>query len=156
MKDMLVLSILNLCVQGAQHQTFLVKSFLQLCSVTIVSVSFVERYVSPCTYMRGRRQFLTSSHLPPTGSILSDKISYSEEPLAFIKSKCLLPLTNEPILSHINPVHTFTPYFLKTEFNITPPVPVFQWFLPFRSFNQNSGNISHSLYILHSLSIHLP
>jgi hypothetical protein len=121
-----VLSILNLCVQGTQHKTFEIKSFLQLCSVNIISVSFVERYVSPCRYMKGRRQFLTSFHLPPTGSVLPDKSSYSEEPLAFMKSKCLLPLTNEPILSQINPVHTFTPYFLKTEFNITPPVPVFQ------------------------------
>jgi len=125
-----VSSILNLCVQGTQHKTFQIKSFLQLCSVNIISVSFVERHVSRCTFMNGRRQFPTSLYLPPTGSVLSDKISYSEEPLTFIKSKCLLPLTNEPILSQINPIHTFTPYFLKAEFNITPPVPVFQWFLP--------------------------
>jgi len=123
MKDMPVLSILNLCVQGTQHKTLQIKSFLQLCSVNIISVSFVERYVSPCMYMKGRRQFLTSFHLAPTGSVLSERISHSEEPLAFIKSKCLLPLTTEPILSQINPVHTFTPYFLK--FNITQPVPVF-------------------------------
>lgn len=156
MKNMPVSSILNFCVQGTQHKTFQIKSFLQLCSVNIISVSFVERYISSCTHMKGRRQFLTNFHLPPTGSVLSYKISYSEESLAFIKSKCLLPLTNEPILSQINPVHTFTPYFLKTEFNITPPVPAFQWFLSFRSFNQNSGNTSHSLYILHALSTHLP
>jgi hypothetical protein len=154
MKDMPVLSILNLYVRGPQHKTLQIKSFLQLCSVNIISVSFVERYISPCMYMKGRRKFLTMFRLPPTGSVLSERISYSEEPLAFIKSKCLLPLTIEPILSQINPVHTFIPYFLK--FNITQPVPVFQRFLPFRSFNQNSGNISHSLYMLHALSTHMP
>jgi hypothetical protein len=50
-----------------------------------------------------------------------------------------------PILSQINPTHTFKSYFPKILFNITLPSTLrsSEWSLPFRLFNQNFVCISH-------------
>jgi len=57
-----------------------------------------------------------------------------------------------PILSHFDPVHTPTPYFLKIHFNINPPSTPGSpnWSLSFRFPHQNPVQSLLSPYALHA------
>jgi len=57
-----------------------------------------------------------------------------------------------PILSQMNPVHTFPPYLIHSNINL-PSMPMFsKWSLLFRLSNQNFiriSNLSHAYYMPH-------
>jgi len=60
----------------------------------------------------------------------------------------------DPILSHMYPVHTFPPYFPKTNSNTILPLRPrsSKWSLPYRFSNQNFVRISyrsHACYVPH-------
>jgi hypothetical protein len=57
-----------------------------------------------------------------------------------------------PILSQMNPLHAFPPYFLKIHSNITlPSTPrSSEWCLPFKFSDQNFVYISHLSHPYHT------